>query len=180
MRRILVAVASTVCGVVALFSYRTSTMGAAARPSAATAPPGPVPSPTGAAAARPWTGAGSSTGADSPSASPTTPTTAAGGGSASSGGAATTVNGTAVATRWSTVQVQVRVSGGRLVDVAALSLPDSSNRDFSINGRAVPVLRQEALSAQSAKIDTVSGATVTSRGYISSLQAALDAAHLGG
>ena len=46
--------------------------------------------------------------------------------------------------------------------------------------QAVPVLRQEALQAQSANIDTVSGATVTSQGYITSLQAALDAAHLGG
>ena len=56
--------------------------------------------------------------------------------------------------------------------------PNENGRDQEINAYALPVLRQETLDAQSANIDTVSGATVTSDGYIESLQAALDAAQL--
>ena len=87
------------------------------------------------------------------------------------------MNGTVVQTRWGPVQVQVTIAGGRITDVAALQVPDGNFRDQQINSYAVPRLREEVLSAQSAQIDTVSGATVTSDGYIGSLQAALDAAH---
>jgi uncharacterized protein with FMN-binding domain len=87
------------------------------------------------------------------------------------------VNGTVADTRWGPVQVQVHLSGGRIVDVVALRVPDGNRRDREISAYAVPQLRQEALSAQSATIDTVSGATYTSGGYRESLQAALDAAH---
>jgi len=171
MRRIVVALVSTVSGLIALFSYRTSTMGASAPASVAAAPAGVVPGDS-----------------PSPPALPSTTVPAAGsGGSGSSGSggsspsstATSRVNGSAVSTRWGLVQVQVTVSGGRVVDVTTIALPNGNNRDAVINARAVPVLRAEALAAQSARIDTVSGATVTSRGYISSLQSALDAAHLG-
>ena len=60
----------------------------------------------------------------------------------------------------------------------ALQYPNGNCRDQQINAYALPILAQEALAAQSADIDTVSGATVTSDGYIDSLQAALDQAHL--
>jgi uncharacterized protein with FMN-binding domain len=73
------------------------------------------------------------------------------------------------------VQVRISVDGGRLTDVVALQLP-VGGRSTEINQSAVPVLRQEALTAQSADIDAVSGATNTSVGYARSLQAALDAA----
>lgn len=98
---------------------------------------------------------------------------------ATSGEAASTViSGDAVATRFGTVQVQVTVSGDTLVDVTALQLP-SGGRDSQISGYAEPILRSEALEAGSASIDTVSGATYTSMGYIQSLQSALDAAGIG-
>jgi uncharacterized protein with FMN-binding domain len=70
--------------------------------------------------------------------------------------------------------VEVRLSGSRIIDINAVRLPDGNQRDVEIAGYAVPQLRQEALSAQSAQIDTVSGATYTSEGYIRSLQSALD------
>ncbi|MFG1950929.1 FMN-binding protein [Micromonospora sp. NPDC048830] len=70
-------------------------------------------------------------------------------------------------------------SGGGITEVTAVQVPDGNVRDQQINGYAVPILRQQALAAQSARIDTVSGATVTSDGYRESLQAAIDAAHLG-
>ncbi len=57
-------------------------------------------------------------------------------------------------------------------------MPDHNPRDVEINRVAIPILNSEAVAAQNAKIDVVSGATVTSDGYIRSLQSAIDAAHL--
>jgi uncharacterized protein with FMN-binding domain len=89
-----------------------------------------------------------------------------------------TVDGDVVATRWGAVQVRIRVSGARITEVTALRLPDGNPRDREINARAEPALRAAALAAQSADIDSVSGATVTSDGYRRSLQSAIDAAGL--
>jgi uncharacterized protein with FMN-binding domain len=90
-----------------------------------------------------------------------------------------TYDGTVARTRWGPVQVRITVAGGKIVDVAVPTYPTGNRRDVEINDRALPILRAATLEAQSADIDTVSGATVTSEGYIESLQAALDAAHLG-
>jgi uncharacterized protein with FMN-binding domain len=76
------------------------------------------------------------------------------------------------------VQVKITVSNGKVTAADAVAVPSGNFRDQEINSYAVPVLNQEVLDAQSAGIDTVSGATVTSDGYIQSLQSALDAAHL--
>jgi len=72
------------------------------------------------------------------------------------------------------VQVQVEVETRELVDVAVVKFPDGDPTSRSINARALPRLRSEALAAQSAQIDTVSGATYTTRGYQVSLQSAID------
>ncbi len=88
------------------------------------------------------------------------------------------MTGDAVDTRWGPVQVRVSLSGSRITAVEAIVVPDSNPRDREINSFAVPVLTQEALDAQSAQIDTVSGATYTSEGYAGSLQSALDKAGL--
>lgn len=96
-------------------------------------------------------------------------------GSASGTGTAT---GDTVQTRWGPVQVRVTVRNGRLTDVTAVSYPQENPRDQEINSYALPELRREALAAQSAQIDTVSGATYTSDGYRQSLQSALDSAGL--
>jgi uncharacterized protein with FMN-binding domain len=74
------------------------------------------------------------------------------------------------------VQVAVILAGGRLRDVRALQLPSGDGRTNEINSQAGPLLRQEAMSAQSASIDTISGASYTSDGFRQSLQAALDRA----
>jgi uncharacterized protein with FMN-binding domain len=76
------------------------------------------------------------------------------------------------------MQVEIVVSNGKITDVKALQLTNQDPRSVQISGAAAPVLRQEALSAQSAKIDTVSGATYTSDGYLGSLQSAIDKANL--
>jgi uncharacterized protein with FMN-binding domain len=153
MRRITMWILSTITGLVLLFSYRTSTMGqsGAAGDTVASAP------------------GGSNTSAGSSGSGST------GSGSAGSG----TYDGSVAQTRWGPVQVRIVVAGGKITNVSTLQVPSGNSRDQQINARAVPILNREAVAAQSARIDTVSGATVTSDGYRNSLQAAIDAAHLG-
>ncbi len=88
------------------------------------------------------------------------------------------VDGPAVDTQYGAVQVRIIFSGKRITNVTALRLTDSSGTSVAISAGAAPILRQEALAAQSARIDVVSGATYTSEAYQQSLQAAIDAAHL--
>jgi uncharacterized protein with FMN-binding domain len=85
------------------------------------------------------------------------------------------VTGDTVGTQYGPVQVRLTVSGGRIVTAEAVRAP-SGGRSTEINGSAVPRLNQEAVAAQSARIDAVSGATYTSEGYRKSLQSALDRA----
>jgi uncharacterized protein with FMN-binding domain len=154
VRRIVTAVASTITAVVLLFSYHTST------------------------------GSGSSQAATSVarSASQHAGSASAGGDTSGSGSdrstSAGTYTGDEVSTEWGIVQVELTVQGGKITSANAVRVPDGNHRDQEINSYAVPVLNQEVLDAQDAGIDTVSGATVTSDGYIQSLQSALDAAHL--
>jgi len=82
--------------------------------------------------------------------------------------------GDASSNRFGTVQVQVVYSGGAIADVQILSYPNGDNKSVSINQRALPTLISEALSAQSANVDTVSGATYTTNSYKASLQSAID------
>ena len=88
------------------------------------------------------------------------------------------VTGDTAQTQWGPVQVQITVSGGKITDVTPVQYPNGNGRDQEINSYALPVLAQEALAAQSANIDHVSGATVTSDGYVQSLQSAIDQANL--
>ncbi|MBT2503177.1 FMN-binding protein [Curtobacterium sp. ISL-83] len=84
--------------------------------------------------------------------------------------------GSVSTTRYGDVQVKVTIAGGKITDVTALHLTDDDGRSVEISAQAAPILRQEALTAQSGSIDTVSGATYTSEGYVQSLQSALDQA----
>ena len=86
--------------------------------------------------------------------------------------------GSAVPTRYGTMQVQVVLKAGKLTGVVVLQ-QTSGGRSSEIDSYALPVLTAEALKAQGADIDVVSGATYTSDGYAQSLQAALDTAAKG-
>jgi uncharacterized protein with FMN-binding domain len=99
----------------------------------------------------------------------------AAGAAAKAGG---TYDGEVVQTRFGTVQVQITVKSGQITDVTALKLTDAEGRSVQISNYAAPILRDEVLQAQSANVQTVGGATVTSDAYLTSLQAALDAANL--
>ena len=83
-------------------------------------------------------------------------------------------------TQYGPVQVEITVRGGRIAEAHALQHPSGDGQTDQINAYAVPRLDQETTAAQSAHIDTVSGATFTSDGYRRSLQSALDAAHQAG
>ncbi|WP_051926555.1 FMN-binding protein [Streptomyces durhamensis] len=133
LRRIVLAGAATVSGMVLLLSLKPHT----------------APTPASASAKPPAASGGSS-----PSAGSTA-------GAEEAFGSAT---GDTVQTRWGPVQVRVTVQGGRLTDVTAVQYPQDNPRDQEINGYALPQLRREALAAQSARIDAVSGATYTSDG----------------
>lgn len=84
-----------------------------------------------------------------------------------------TVNGATEQTPYGPIQVAVTFSGTRIVKVTELQAP-SGGRSDEINSQAAPLLAQEVLSSQSARIDTVSGATYTSEGYMQSVQSAID------
>jgi uncharacterized protein with FMN-binding domain len=142
--------------------------------------------PGGPAASSHPTAASQSTDAATIPTPSATANTAATGGTAGTGGvtaapttAATgkrTVVGDAEDTRYGPVQVELVLQDSKITDVVTLQLPNQERRDIEINNQAVPILRQEVLAAQSAKIDAVSGASYTSSGYAWSVQSALDKA----
>ena len=92
--------------------------------------------------------------------------------------AGNTVTGAVAQTRWGPVQLRLTLASGKITAVDVVQYPDGNGRDQEINADALPVLVQETISAQNADIDMVSGATVTSTGYVQSLQSALDQAGL--
>jgi uncharacterized protein with FMN-binding domain len=167
MRRVILAIVSTVVVLVILLSIKTH--------SVATAPPAAVGTPSGSA-----TGPGTASGSGSGSGA--SPTQSSGTGSGTGSGSATgtasakTVTGDASNTMYGPVQVQITVKSRKITAVNVVQYPNGTSRDAQINAFAIPELTQETLAANSASIDMVSGATYTSNGYISSLQSALDKA----
>jgi uncharacterized protein with FMN-binding domain len=165
MRRNVTAAGSTVAGLVLLFNYHTST------------------SRTLAVAGVPLAGSGATGTTSTPGVTPVSPTTTTATAPSTAPSTAPaavkkTVTGTVAQTQWGPVQVQITVQGKKILSATVLQIPSGNPRDQEINSYAVPILNQEASAASSAQIDTVSGATVTSDGYIQSLQAAIDTAHL--
>jgi len=145
----------------------TPTPGATARPgSAGTTPPPPAATNAPAATNPPAVN-------KAPAAPTAAPTTAAGGGS---GGLKNgTFTGDPAQDPFGAIQVAVRISAGRITDVQTVAQP-GDHHSLRINTIALPMLHDQAISAQSAQIDGVSGATWTSQAYAQSLQSALDQA----
>ena len=111
---------------------------------------------------------GPATASDPTNSSTTTPT------DTTTAAAPVTVTGQAVRFRFGTVQVAATVEGNDIVDVQALRLPNGDRHSAQISDYVEPILRDEAISADSAGISVISGATYTSRAYAASLQSALD------
>lgn len=186
-----VAVSLTAAGALsALFALTDgSTSGkiATTSPTISTTPVAPVAPTTGATtpittakaaapatAAKPSIPTAKTPVTSAPAAAPATPAS-----KAASGLAAGSFDGEVIDTRWGPVQVAVTIANGRITNVTTLASPNDKQKSISINNRATPILRSEALSVQSANIDSVSGATYTSEGYAQSLQSALDQARGG-
>lgn len=87
-----------------------------------------------------------------------------------------TYDGAVISTRYGNGQVQVVISGGQIADVVVLQRQQNDRKSEQISARAVPILREEVLAAQSANVANVSGASYTTASYLQSLQSALDAA----
>jgi uncharacterized protein with FMN-binding domain len=155
LRRVILAICATAAGLVLLLTFKTHTQSAApgTSPAAALGSPSPGASGAGGSAAPASTAAGTQ-----------------------AAGPAKTVTGSAWPTIYGPVQVRVTVKAGKVTGVTAVEYPTGTPRDEQINAFAIPQLNSEALAAGSAKIDTVSGATYTSGGYVGSLQNALDKA----
>jgi hypothetical protein len=174
VRRIVLWFLSTLSVLVLLFGYNTSTGGgtvAGAPASVISGSASGTSSTTGGTST--GSGSGSGSGSDSGSSSGSGSTSGSGSGS---GSGSQTVTGDVAQTEWGPVQVQLTVAGGSVTDVSVVQYPSGNPRDEEINSYALPVLIQETLDQQSAQIDMVSGATVTSNGYVESLQSALDQA----
>ena len=77
---------------------------------------------------------------------------------------------------YGTVQVKVTIKQGKIVDVQFLDYPHDRRRSADINSQAMPWLQQEAIQAQSAQVDLIGGATLTSEAFVESLQVALQKA----
>lgn len=88
--------------------------------------------------------------------------------------ATVTVAGSVAQTPYGPVQVAVTFTGTQIADVQTVQAP-SGPQSSQIAARSTPILAQEVVDAQSARIDTVSGATYTSEGYRESVQSAIDA-----
>jgi uncharacterized protein with FMN-binding domain len=164
MRRVVLAVISTVAGLVMLLSFKTH-VAQTTTASASNTPPAAVSSTTGGSTSTP-----STTASPSPSSTSTR--------SGSTAAVTKTVTGSRVDTQWGPVQVQITVTNGTVTKAQAVVYPQNNSRDQQINAYAVPTLNQEAVRAGNANIDMVSGATYTSTGYIQSLQSALDKANV--
>jgi uncharacterized protein with FMN-binding domain len=152
--RAAVAIVATALAVFLLFSFKTPAQARPHTPAADVSQANPTPS-------------ASPSDSSAPSPSP----------SATNGFKDGVYTGQDVITQFGDVQVKVTISGGKITDVQAVQLPFDRPRSAEISQFAGPRLHDEVLQAQSAQIDTLSGATYTSDAYAQSVQAALDQAH---
>ena len=163
MKRAPIVISATVAGLAGVLAFHTTPakLQLGALPSAGGQPVG---------SARP----AAASGHPAPSASRTTRSTPAKHTSGSGSGATRSATGTAVDYSYGVMSVKVTVSGSKILTVGIASIDDGGNpRSESIDQQAIPVLEQEALQAQSANIQGVSGASYTSEGFTQSLQSAL-------
>ncbi|MFK3669492.1 FMN-binding protein [Leifsonia aquatica] len=119
------------------------------------------------------TSTGSTTTGDATATSPSPTATPSATPSTAAASATKTITGAVEQNRYGSFQVQVTFSGSTITAVQVLQSP-GDRRSQEINQQATPILEQEAIAAQSASIDTVSGATYTSESYMQSLQSAID------
>ena len=164
MRRAVVAVAGTVAGLALLLGYKSSSPGSATRVALGGTAPGSAASTTGGSGSGPSSGP-ATTAPSARSSSSTSPP--------SSASAPRTYPGQLVSYQYGDIKVAITVKGGRIQSVTVPQSDATDPRSQMINSEAIPILEQEALSAQSLNFNVVSGATYTSDAFAQSLQSAL-------
>jgi hypothetical protein len=168
MRRVILTIAGTIAGLVALLSFKSQVP---------TVPSASVSTTGGSSSTG---GTGSTGGTSAPSSAPSSSAATVPGefpmgslaGTLTSG--ETAISGHVANTVYGPVQIQLVMRNGKIVKVAVLRQPMNTINDIRIGDFAFPKLIGETLTAQTAKVDAVSGASYTSAGYIQSLQSALD------
>jgi uncharacterized protein with FMN-binding domain len=175
MRRAILTLGTTAAGLAALLSFKThSSVAAVAEPGAS-----PAAGSTSAAGLHP-SPAASPVKAKAKAKATASPMKAKASASASSGSggatAARTITGAVETTMYGPMQVKVTLDGSKITNVSVVQETNDGQESQQIDSFSIPKLTAETLTAQSARIDTVSGATQTSDGYIGSLQSALDQA----
>jgi uncharacterized protein with FMN-binding domain len=193
MRRAVLTLGGTIAGLAALLSFKTHPVssGVSAVGTAGTSMPVAGGPGSPAADGGPGSAAAGGLGAAAPSTAPAAPSAAAaptangvtapaspaGKPSGTAGSTATrTVTGAVANTQYGPMQVQVTLVGQRITKVTVLEQTNVGAMSEQIDSAAIPQLTSETLTAQSPRIDAVSGASYTSAGYIQSLQSALDKA----
>ncbi len=163
MRRAILTLGGTAAGLAALFSFKTHSLAGVAALG--------TPSTPGTASAAPMGGSGSTMTAPSHMGSHMATKKAGMGMTASR-----TLTGAVENTQYGPMQVQVTLTGTKITKITVLQHTNDGAESAQIDSTALPKLTAEALAAQSARIDAVSGASYTSSGYTQSLQSALDKA----
>ncbi len=194
MRRAPIAVVSAAAGLAAVVGMHNGTrptLAAALPASAGRSPsypggsPAPPSGPGSAGGSGSGTGSpsgsgaagGSGSGTGSPSGSGAAGGSRSGSSGASTSGASGHATGPTEQYGYGQLAVAVTVSGGRITNVTVPSIQVADSYSGSIASQVIPMLRSQVLSAQSANIQGVSGATYTSEAYAMSLQAALTTLH---
>jgi uncharacterized protein with FMN-binding domain len=157
MRRVPAAAASAAAGLTAIVSLH-----AMQAPTALVTLPGSTTLPT------------TKPGGTGPTA-PTGPTTST---TQPAPGSSTSAVGSLVQYGYGQLSVKVTASGSRIVDVSVVNLQTAESYSQQLAQQVIPMLRGEVISAQSAQINGISGATYTSQAYAQSLQSALTKLHL--
>ena len=163
MRRTILALGSTIAGILVLLSFKTHGIMSLATPAAA-------PSTAGAGSTSPVAGAADAAGAA------TAPATKPRRHRKHATAQTRMVAGAVAETARGPMQVELTLAGQRITAVTMLQQTDDGPLSDQIDAAAIPKLISETLDAQGAKIDAVSGASYTSAGYLQSLQSALDKA----
>lgn len=170
MRRAVLTLGTTAAGLAALLSFKTHS-------SAADSASGTSSTPTTAASTGPTiVGVPTHPAASAKASASASSAKASAKPSVEASSATRIITGSVESTPYGPMQVKVTLSGTRITQVTVVQETDDGEESQQIDSFSIPELTSEALSAQSAHIDSVSGATQTSAGYIGSLQSALDQA----
>jgi uncharacterized protein with FMN-binding domain len=163
VKRAPIVITSTAAGLALLFTFHTSHPSLQIKSASGATPDG-----TGSTSTTPTSTTPSEPSSGSSPQSTAPPT------SAPASSSTRSATGTDVQYRYGDIQIEVTASGSKITNVTTPRDDATDGHSYQINSEAVPMLESQTMSAQSAQIDGVSGATYTTQAYEQSLQSALD------